>query len=176
MLEKETPLEQKKYYKSGVWSYNNNLEVLSIAFDNNKDSVIFRESLEVSIADYATLSGSDYLLKVNAFNRNTFVPKRYRERKMPLKILRGYKDVSEYNYKIPEGYSIGELPEPKIIETKFGMYKVVFQKLDDTTFTYAKTMLIKAGEYPKEEYKNYRRFRKLIAKYENIRILLTKKT
>lgn len=176
MLEKETPSEQKKYYKSDVWSYNNNLEVLSIAFDNNKDSVIFRESLEVSIADYATLNGSDYLLKVNAFDRNTFIPKRYRERKMPLKILRGYKDVSKYNYKIPEGYSIGVLPEPKIIETKFGMYKVVFQKLDDTTFTYAKTMLIKAGEYPKEEYKNYRRFRKSIAKYENIRILLTKKT
>ena len=85
MLEKETPLEQKKYYKSGVWSYNNNLEVLSIAFDNNKDSVIFRESLEVSIADYATLSGSDYLLKVNTFNRNTFVPKRYRERKNAIK-------------------------------------------------------------------------------------------
>ena len=83
--------------------------------------------------------------------------------------------MSKYNYKIPEGYSIGVLPEPKIIETKFGMYKVVFQKLDDTTFTYAKTMLIKAGEYPKEEYKNYRRFRKSIAKYENIRILLNKK-
>ena len=60
------------------------------------------------------------------------------------------------------------------ISNKFGEYKVTFEKIDDKTFTYHKTLLIKAGEYPKEDYSAYRKFRKSVAKYENLRISLTK--
>ncbi|MFT5673826.1 MAG: hypothetical protein ACI9JT_002481, partial [Polaribacter sp.] len=36
-------------------------------------------------------------------------------------------------------------------------------------------MTIKEGVYPKEDYKLYRRFRRSIAKYENLRIAIIKK-
>ena len=64
------------------------------------------------------------------------------------------------------------MPEEKNITTKFGFYKVSFTKIDATTFTYKKSLLIKAGDYPKEDYKDYRKFRKAIAKYDNLRISL----
>lgn len=174
-LEKEPMSELKKFYTSRIWAYNNNLEVKSAKIENNRDSILLTEKVKVDIANYATVSGSDYLLRVNAFDRNTYVPKRYRTRKLPMEIPRGYKDVNEYTYKIPEGYTIEVLPFPKVIESKFGKYEVTFTKVDDQTFIYNKSMLIKAGEYPKEDYKEYRKFRKSIAKYENIRISLTKK-
>lgn len=174
-LEKEPLSELKKFYKSRVWPYNNNLEIKSAKLENDRDSIVLTEKVNVDIASYATLNGSDYLLLVNAFDRNTYVPKRYRSRKLPLEIPRGYKDVNAYTYKIPEGYSIEMLPPPKVIESKFGKYEVIFTKVDDQTFTYHKSMLIKAGEYPKEDYNTYRKFRKSIAKYENVRISLTKK-
>jgi len=174
-LEKQPMSELKKHYKLGVWKYNNNVEVNAIEFENDRDAYVFTENVKVDIVNYASISGTDYLLRVNAFDRNTYVPKRYRNRKLPLEISRGYKDVSEYTYKIPEGYTIETLPFPKVIESKFGSYKVTFTKIDDQTFQYNKTMLIKAGKYPKEDYSDYRKFRKSIAKYENVRISLTKK-
>lgn len=170
-----TKEELKKRYKSNVWNYNNNLEVSSVDLLNDKDKVVFKEDLKISIKNYASVNEHEYLFRVNVFNKNNFVPKRYRTRKLPLKISRGYKDVDVYKIKIPKGYVLGVLPSEKNISTKFGTYKVTFTKMDDTTFKYHKTMVIKEGVYPKEEYKNYRSFRRSIAKYENLRIAISQK-
>ena len=170
-----TKEELKKRYKSNVWNYNNNLEVSSVDLLNDKDKVVFKEDLKISIKNYASVNEQEYLFRVNVFNKNNFVPKRYRTRKLPLKISRGYKDVDVYEIKIPKGYVLGILPSEKNISTKFGTYKVTFTKMDDTTFKYHKTMVIKEGVYPKEEYKNYRSFRRSIAKYENLRIAISQK-
>jgi hypothetical protein len=164
----------KKHYKTKDWSYNNNLEINSVALENDKDSVVFTEKMKTSITDYATINENDYLFRVNMFNRDTNVPKRYRDRTLPLKISRGYQDIDQYSYVIPKGYTFADLPEEKNITTKFGSYKVSFTKIDATTFIYKKSLLIKAGDYPKEDYKDYRKFRKSIARYENLRISLIK--
>lgn len=164
----------KKHYKTKDWSYNNNLEINSVALENDKDSVVFTEKMNTSITDYATINENDYLFRVNMFNRNTNVPKRYRDRTLPLKISRGYQDIDQYSYVIPKGYTFAGLPEEKNITTKFGSYKVSFTKIDATTFIYKKSLLIKAGDYPKEDYKDYRKFKKSIARYENLRISLIK--
>ncbi len=172
----ESMKDLKKHYKSGYWSYNNNLEINKVSIDNNKDSISIKETLDVSISDYASLSGNDYLIKVNMFNRYNRVPKRYRNRKLPFKISRGFKDVDKYTFTIPEGFQLELLPPEKLIETKFGTYKVYLEKVDENTFIYHKTFLLKAGEHPKEDYASYRKFLRSVSKYENLRISLTKKT
>lgn len=164
-----------KRYKSRVWSYNNNLEIASVDLINDKEKVVFKEDLKVSIKNYASVNEQEYLFRVNVFNRGSFVPKRYRSRKLPLKVSRGYKDVDAYEFTIPKGYVLGELPSEKVLTTKFGTYKVTFTKIDDTSFKYHKTIVIKEGVYPKEDYKTYRSFRRSIAKYENLRIAITLK-
>ncbi len=164
-----------KHYKSKVWSYNNNLEVNSVSLMNYKDAVVFSEELDISIEDYASLNQGEYLFRVNVFNRINHVPKRYRNRKLPLKISRGYKDIDAYTITIPEGFSIGILPPKKEITTEFGSYTLHIEKVDETTIAYKRTILIKAGEHPKEKYNAYRKFRKKIAKLENLRIGLLKK-
>lgn len=173
-IETSSKDELKKYYKSSVWSYNNNLEVRSIEHKNNQDKIEFEEKLMVTIRDYASLNQGEYLFRVNVFNRNSYVPKRYRTRKLPLKVTRGYKDVDEFIIKVPEGYVLGVLPNDIALETKFGSYKVSFEKVDNMTLKYTKELLIKDGLYPKDDYNVYRKFRRSIAKYENLRIALTK--
>ena len=164
-----------KRYKSSDWSYNNNLEVNAVALNNDKEKVVFTEDLEMSIKNYAAINQGEYLFRVNVFNRVSYVPKRYRTRKLPLKIDKGYKDVDELTVKIPNGYGLGVLPGVKEIATKFGTYKVTFTKVDDTTFKYHKIMILKEGVFPKEDYKLYRSFRRSVAKYENLRIAIVKK-
>jgi transglutaminase-like putative cysteine protease len=162
----------EKYYKSKIWSYNNNLEIKSSELENNKNSIVFKEKLNVSIADYASITANELLVRVNVFNRNSFVPKRYRTRNHPLQIKRGYKDVDDFTFTIPEGYKINTLPPKVEISTKFGSYFMEIKKIDDKTVSYHKTLLIKEGTHPKEDYKLYRKFRKRIAKKENLRIAL----
>jgi hypothetical protein len=174
-LESFTENELIKNYKSNEWNYNNNLEVISFKLTNDKELVVFTEDLELSIKNYASINENEYLFRVNIFNVENYIPKRYRARSLPLKINRVYKDIDEYIIKIPVAYQLEYLPEFKEISTKFGTYSVSFNKIDATTFSYKKSILIKEGMYPKEDYSSYRDFRRSIAKAENLRIALVKK-
>ena len=147
----------------------------TLVFVNDKENVVFTEDIKATINNFASINEQEYLFRVNVFNRKSFVPKRYRTRKLPLKIYRGYKDVDEVEIKIPKEYILETLPSVKELTTKFGTYKVSFTKINDTTFMYKKTLTIKEGVYSKEDYKLYRSFRRSIAKYENLRIAITKK-
>ncbi|WP_439128659.1 DUF3858 domain-containing protein, partial [Polaribacter sp.] len=141
----------------------------------NKDSIVFKEKIALTINNYASISNNEYLFRVNMFNQNSYVPKRYRKRKLPLHIYRGYKDVDNYQIQIPKEYVLTFLPENKTIKSKYGTYNVVFTKINDTSFIYQRTLSIKEGTYTKEDYKKYRSFRRSIAKYESLRIAINQK-
>ncbi len=173
-LERYTQAELIKNYKTDVWNYINNLEIYKAVLENNKKTIQFTEDLEVSVQNFATINDSDYLFRVNVFNRNSFVPNKYKERKLPLKIERGYKDTDEYIFKIPSSYKFETLPAATELITKFGEYKLKFQKIDETSFSYSRELFIKEGLYPKEDYEEYRNFRRTIAKLENLRIAIIK--
>jgi len=166
----------EKYYKTNFWDYNNNLAISSIDITNNKDSIVFSEKLTATIQNYASIQQGAYLFRVNVFNKNGYVPKRYRKRIYPLEISRGYKNMDEFTIKLPQGYTLETMPTDILLEKKFGVYKVNFTKVDDSTLIYKRELSIKAGTYPKEDYKPYRSFRKKIAKYDGLRLSLIKKS
>ncbi len=167
--------EQKNFYKSNLWSYNNNTTIDEIEFTNDKDSIVFTEKIAATIKDYSSMSSDKILFRVNVFNRNNNTPKRYRNRVLPLEIRRGYKDVDEYTITLPVGYKIdGVLMNEKKIENKFGFYSISLEKVNETQIKYNRTLLIKEGTYPKEDYKTYRTFRRNVSKYDNLRIALAK--
>ncbi|WP_397447718.1 DUF3857 domain-containing protein [Polaribacter sp. R77954] len=174
-FDRYTAEELIKNYKSNVWDYINNLEVNAANLNNDKDNIVFTEDLELSIKNYASINETEYLFRVNVFNKESYVPKRYRTRNLPLKISRGYKDVDKYTFTIPSTYTIEYLPENREINSKFGTYKISFVRVDESSFTYNKSITINEGVYPKEDYKSYRTFRRKIAKSENLRIALIKK-
>ncbi len=173
-LDTFTEEELIKSYKSRTWSYNNNLEINAHRLKNDKENIVFTEDLEISIVNYASVNDTEYLFRVNIFNTENEIPKRYRDRVLPLKISSGYKDVDEYEIKFPENYKLNYTPQNKDLVTKFGSYKISFKIIDEQTISYKKEIIIKEGVYPKEDYKEYRSFRRSIAKSENLRIALTK--
>ena len=173
-IESKNKEDLERYYKSSVWDYNNNLEVLDVALKNDKDSVVFRERVKVSINNYATVSDQNYLFRLNVFNKISGVPKRYRKRLMPLKIDRGFTDVDKIKIKLPKGYKLETIPRELSIDNKFGTYELRTEKIDEQTLMFHRKYALKDGVYPKEDYKLYRSFRKKVAKYDNMRIELTK--
>lgn len=174
-LEKKPEREINKYYKGNYWSYINNLTIDNYNFFNDRDSVIFKENVTISARDYVTFSGNRMLFTVNAFNRVSKVPKRYRNRKLPLKISRGFIDIDEFEIVLPDDYTIEALTDSISIENKFGEYKFLIEKVSDKKLIYSRTYYLKKGLHPKEDYKAYRKFRKQIAKYDKTKIVLIKK-
>lgn len=175
-IESKSKKDLKKRYKTKTWSYINNLNINNVEVTNNKDSIVFTEKVSVNIDNYATLQQGAFLFRVNMFNKYGYVPKRYRNRKLPLEISRGFKDVDEFTIQLPDGYILEGTPSDYVLENKFGTYKVQIQKVDDSKIIYKREILLKAGEYPKEDYKPYRSFLKKIAKYDNMRLSLIKKS
>ncbi|AZJ37004.1 DUF3857 domain-containing protein [Tenacibaculum singaporense] len=173
-IEEFTKKELNKYYKSTVWDYNNNLEVDNIKHSNNKEQIEFTEDLDVKIEKFATVRDSSYLFKLNIFNRVTGIPKKYRNRQQPLEIERGFTDKDEFIFTLPEGYTFTSLPEKRNITNKFGAYRISFEKINNTTFNYKREFSLIKGIHSKEDYKAYRKFRKTVVKYDNLRIELIK--
>lgn len=171
-LEGKPKDEITKYYKN-YWDYINNLNIESYSFDNNRSDIVFAEKLAVKAANYASKSGNRILFAPNAFNKNKYVPQRYRNRKLPLQIQRGFFDEDNVEIQIPEGYAIEAFPEGVAIENKFGTYSVNFEILDNKVI-FKRKLLIKNGNYPSTEYAAYRNFMKTVAKWDNSKVVLIK--
>ncbi|MEO0902384.1 MAG: DUF3857 domain-containing protein, partial [Bacteroidota bacterium] len=162
-----------KHYRN-FWSNINGLNITEYSFENNKDKILFTETVKIEASNYASKNGNDFILNVNVFNGNSYVPNRYRNRKLPLRIQRGFLDEDICKIVIPEGFTPGDLPSKVTEKTKFGTYEMELVKQDMNTLLYSRKLLVLKGDYPKEEYKNYRAFRRLVAKNDNLKLLLTK--
>lgn len=173
-LETETERDLDKHYKKR-WKYINTVTINSMHISNDKEAVEFVEDVSFQATNYSKILGNRMLLTLNALNRNTDIPDRYRNRKLPLKIKRGFTDIDEVEIKLPQDYKVESKPNSKIIENKFGSYKAEVLVKDENTLIYKRTFVVKDGEFPKEDYKAFRDFYKAVNKQDNAKVALIKK-
>jgi hypothetical protein len=174
-LEQEIPDNTEAHYKN-YWKNINNIKLRSYQFKNNKADISFTEDLDLEAANYASKSGNRILFAPNAFNKNSYVPNRYRTRKLPFEIQRGFLDEDEFVISLPEGYEIEAIPEKAEIDNEFGSYKMwVTRGEKDNILAYHRSLLVKEGAYPREKYESYRAFRKKVAGLDNAQIVIVKK-
>ncbi|MFK5957244.1 MAG: DUF3857 domain-containing protein [Lutibacter sp.] len=167
---KELDLEFKNYF------FNiNNINFSKISTTNNKGEAKYEENLEFTASNYSTFSGEQMLLTINAFNKNSYVPKRVRNRKLPFEISRGFLDIDEVEIQLPNSFDVEYIPESIALKTQFGTYAMEITKKDEYTYFYKRTLQIDGGKFEKESYEAYRKFRKQIRKYDNSKIILNKK-
>lgn len=172
-IEKKERRDQEKFYKK-YWKNINNINIKEIDYLNDRDAVIFTETVNFVAKNYTSAIGDKMLFVPNALNRFTNVPDRYRNRKLSLSIIRGFVDNDEYEINLPEGYGIEFIPENIVIENKFGTYNVEIEKVTPNKIKYKRMLSISEGQYPKEDYSAYRNFLKEISKNDNAKIVLTK--
>lgn len=173
-LESETERDLDRRYKKR-WNYINNMAIENMEIVNDKDSIVFNETLNFQATNYPKIVANRMLLTVNALNRNIHIPDRYRNRKLPLKIKRGFKDIDEVEITLPQDYKVESLPNKKIIENKFGSYKAEVIVKDENTLLYKREFVVNDGEFPKEDYSKFRTFYKNVSKQDNAKVALIKK-
>ncbi|WP_241492465.1 DUF3857 domain-containing protein [Lacinutrix himadriensis] len=170
-LENELEKDQKLHYKE---SFNtvNNLEILSVTFNNNKEDIVFKEKLDVKAKKYASKLGERILLKPNVFIMEEYVPPRYKNRKLPFQISRGKVNISTFEIELPNTLQVEALQDSVTISNKFGDYHFSIIQKDENTLLFNRKFKLKKGDYTKEEYKAFRDFLLLVAKHDKSKIVL----
>lgn len=172
-VENKKEEDQIDFYKN-YWDYVDNIAFNSIQHTNDKVNVVFEEKIDFIAGSYASFAGDKMLLNVNVLDRLQYIPKRYKNRKWPLVISRGYHNKDEVTIKLPDGYTLINTPEPNRLESKFGTYYSEIELLPSGDLLYKREVKLFEGQFPKEEYKSYRDFMKSVAKYDQQKIILTK--
>ncbi len=172
-LETETERDLDIHYKKR-WKYINSISVTNMHIENNKNDVEFIEDVSFKASNYSKIVGNRMLLTLNALNRNTHVPDRYRTRKQPLKVKRGFIDIDEVEIKLPVDYKVESMPKTMLVENKYGSYKAEVKVKDENTLIYKRKFVINDGEFPKEDYAGFRNFYKEVSKMDNAKVALIK--
>ena len=174
-IQNRTKKEQELYYKNDFWNEINNLEILNMSFNNNKDSIVFTEDVNIRIPNYASKAGNRLLFQPNVFNKTTETPPRYKNRKLPFVIERGFTDVDTYQIKFSNALHVEAMKEPISIQNKFGSY-ILSITTTNNVITYKRELIINKGTYSKEEYQTFRDFCLSIKKHDNSKIVFNSKS
>ncbi|MEX0360550.1 MAG: DUF3857 domain-containing protein, partial [Allomuricauda sp.] len=156
-----------------LWSNINGIEIKGNHFNNDREKVLFTEVVKIKAPEYATKQGENLIVAINVFDNVGFVPTRYRNRKFPFVIKRGFVNEDEFKINIPQNFVVENLPDKVVEKSKFGSYEMQLIKKTDREFVYQRRLSIHKGEYPKEEYVSYRTFRRKVAKLDNLKLILT---
>jgi len=166
--------EKESYYKE-QFEWLQNLKINSTILKDDKEKIEFIEDLSFSASNYSSNNGS-MLLAINALNRVTYVPQRYRNRNNSFEIERGYLDEDEIEINLPMGYVIEAKPNDIQIHNKFGIYTMELKIISPTKLLYKRSYLLNKGYYQKDEYENFRSFSEQVSKADNAKIILKRIT
>lgn len=165
--------EQIKNYKEEFDNINN-LHINEVVLNNNQNAIEFTEDLELQAENYAQITGGKLMFALNAFDQNSYVPKKYRTREFPFEIERGFTNEDEIEITIPDGFVVEAKPTGMELNTEFGNYKIEFTILGTNKILCKRKLILKKGLFDKSKYEDYRKFRETISKNDNSKTILTK--
>ncbi|MCO6161268.1 DUF3857 domain-containing protein [Flavobacterium sp. NRK F7] len=166
--------ELHKAYKNR-WNWISNLNIQNIDIKENRETIELVENFSFSAENYCNKAGNSVYFTLNVFNKNENIPDKYRNRKNDFEIVRGYYDSDEIEITLPNDFEIEFLPEQIDLTTEFGTYSMSIEKKANNLLYYKRDLTIYSGDFPKDSYEAYRKFREQIAKNDNLKLVLIKK-
>jgi len=167
------PKESEIYYKEYFDQINNiKLERLSNQMENQ--SIAFTETVELKATHYGVRAGEKMLLRVNAYNLLKRVPKKVPDRKLPFIVRYGFTDLDAVTVQIPPGYVIEVMPEPILLESRFGSYQAIIEKKSDHQLVYHRKFQLKYGKYEANDYEDFRKYLTKINQADNSKVIISK--
>ena len=163
-----------KFYRN-YYDHFKNIKIENYDFQRDDKNVVFRENLKIKAKSYAQKFGNRLMFIPNALNQTFSVPDQYDQRISPFTISRGYFDEDELIFTVPENMKVESMPEDILLKTKFGEYKAQFEKKESNKISYKRSMLIKKGNYKKQDYQAFRDFMYQIKTKDQSKIILVKK-
>jgi hypothetical protein len=158
---------------------NNRLDLPSYtvnSFDHTEtrsDVPSILENLNISLRNYASVSGKRLFIIPNLMNKHNFKSSS-KERSFDIVLKDAYRDVDTVEVNVPAGYEVEALPEAVSLKTKYGSY-TSSAKFQDNKIVYIRTMEQYTGRYPASEYKDFAAYFDTIYKADRSKVVLVKK-
>jgi len=166
--------EQKRILNKRLSNFPN-LNIENYEFENDRTNAVFIADLQLESKQFAKIYGNNMAINLVPMARMETGLKKDNSRKYPVEIRFGFTDQTEFELKIPTGYSLNEKFEPLNYESEFGNYLLEVDVLNPQTLLVKRNLLVKDGVYPKEKFNDYVEFRRKISSFDNAKILLEKK-
>jgi len=121
-----------------------------------------------------TMNGSVELLSLNLMNKFTGIPDKIRNRKNDLCIRRAYMENDTIVYTLPSNYEVVEIPESKILDSPYGIYKANVTRTADK-ITYIRHFQLYKSLFPADAYNSFREFLEQVAVADEMLLAVRKK-
>ncbi|HET9057945.1 MAG TPA: DUF3857 domain-containing protein [Chitinophagaceae bacterium] len=152
-----------------------NYTLNNFSYKEEKSSIpIIRESLQISAANYATMSGKRLFITPNILTKygRKLIPDD--KRKYDIVQYLEYRDIDTVEIKIPKGYEPENLPKDVSLVTQFGKYTASV-KIIENKITYYRLMEQYGGRFPAKDYNEMVKFYDQIYKADRNKVILVKK-
>jgi hypothetical protein len=157
------------------WSKINNFSFVEHSFDYQWENLKLKEDFEFKGTHFGNKLENRIIFPLNVLNPLSNYPKTYRHRQNGFVEQRGFYDTDSITIKLPHNYKVEFLPENVEFTSEFGYYKRN-TKFRDGSIYLTKEIAINKGEYSKEKYEAYQKFRKKIAIEETASAAINKIT
>jgi hypothetical protein len=131
------------------------------------------ESLEISVSNYATVTGKRLFILPNVMSRSHFRLKADTARQYDVVLDFAYRDIDSVEIMLPEGYKPESMPSDVQISNKFGKYTSTV-KLEGNTLYYYRLREQYSGHFPAKEYNDLVDFYEAVYKADRSRVVLVK--
>ncbi len=119
----------------------------------DEDTLSVKEFLDLTIRNYVVNTKDFMILQPNIFNTASAISAS-RNRINKVYINRGYTDIDEIHFTLPEGYDSRILPVHKKVETPMAEYELRITVHDGVLTSY-RTFQLREGIYPPESYQQF---------------------
>src|SRR5690606_21942131 len=130
------------------------------------------EKLNFKAHSYGAFTSDLMYVPVNRVNQSPR-PQEIRNRQNDLYINRGYVDVDQSIYELPDNFKVESLPRPVSMEFPFGRFEMEV-KVDDDKVHYTRHIEVKQGLFPPEQYAELVKFYRAVADADASRLILKK--
>lgn len=149
------------YYKE-KWGHLHDLRIVNMDFDNDRESKVFTEKLQLEGQKLASKAGKRLLLSLNFLLPDIYNLHHDEDRKRPFRIFRGQSREENFTYVLPKGFEIEALPQNFEAESEFGKFSVNIEKKEGDEGSIAlevrRNYVLNAGTWPAEKFEDFRKF------------------
>jgi transglutaminase-like putative cysteine protease len=132
------------------------------------------EALDISVSNYATITGKRLFIIPNIMTRSYQKPIAYSPRRYDILLGMEYTDVDTVAIQLPDGYEAEAIPADVSLTTAFGTYQSTV-KLEGNKIYYYRRMEQSGGRFPAADYPQLLKFYEAIYKADRARIVLRKR-
>jgi uncharacterized protein DUF3857/transglutaminase superfamily protein len=150
-------------------------DVVNFEYKEEKSAMpLLTESLDLSISNYASLTGKRLFIMPNVMTRRSAKLKADEERKYDIEMLYPYIDKDSVELEVPAGFEVESAPAAVTLDNKFGHYASSV-KVEGNKIYYYREMQHYTGRFPAKDYSALVSFYDAIYKADRNRVVLVKK-